>query len=61
LNEQTISRPAGVKIIQSDRERDTQFKGAIANSDYFFKGAETVAKSDTPYLAFILGFFCHGT
>lgn len=57
LEEQQITIKAGVKIIESDRDRDALFTGAINNSDYFLKGTETIANSDTPYLAFILGFF----
>ena len=57
LTEQTIVREAGVKVVKSDRDRDALFKGAIANSDYFFKGVETISKSNAPYLVFILGFF----
>ena len=52
LTEQTIVREAGVKAVKSDRDRDALFKGAIANSDYFFKGVETISKSNTPYLVF---------
>ena len=57
LKDRTVQKPAAVKIVGSDRDRDFLFKRALDNSDYFLKGTKVIAKSDAPYLAFILGFF----
>lgn len=57
LKEKTVTREPGVIIISDTRKRDSLFKGALGNSDYFLKGAEITSETDVPYLAITLGFF----